>query len=470
MDVLFESRLNIGALQGRLKWVQGRAEILPDPVIAADTRVDGAGASVLTVLRDGGRYRMWYIGWPTDWAGVDTHVYPCYAESDNGLDWVKPALGLVDVGGAPNNVATHGAIVFIDPAAPPSHAYRGVTYREDGMAPVGYYTVHSADGLRWEWDQAEPAWWDRDVISCIYHPGQARGLVALKRTPRFHGIPRRSVWNAELVDGRWSECWRALVPDDFDDVCALARGYVSGDYYGMSMQPAGEATVGFLHQFRHSLPRTAIPNIKSSDVGVFGDVDVSLVYQDAARACWQHAPGRRDFLTCVPGTFYQGGIYPASGVVEVGDEHWLYFAGQGQTHGWYLNSHWETQHRWWKAMSAEGTVSQTGVARWPKWRLFGYAADPEGVLDLDLGEIKAPCSLRLNYTTETGGSIRVELMDADGFGLADAVPLEASAIAAPVAWKTGTTIPARPGRLTIARLHMERATAWAYEVVKGNNT
>ncbi|HOF89658.1 MAG TPA: hypothetical protein PLZ36_16375, partial [Armatimonadota bacterium] len=216
-----------------------------------------------------------------------------------------------------------------------------------------------------------------------------------------------------------------------------------------------------LQQFRHSLPRSPFPNWEN---GVFGVTDISLVYQESARACWQHAPGRRDFLACRPGTFYQGGIYPASGVVEVGDEHWLYFAGQGQTHGWYINNHWTLQPRWKDAMRAEGTVAQTGVARWPKWRLFGYTADPEGALTLTLGELAEPSTLLLNYETEATGSIRVELPGADGYTLDDAIPLDGSHLAAPVAWKTGPVIPARPGQQTTVKLHLERATVWAYDV------
>lgn len=470
MQLLFESNLNIAVREGKLLWVQGRADIMPAPVIAADTYADGAGVSVCAVLRDGGRYRMWYWGIPADWGGDDVG-YACYAESENGLDWVKPNLGMVDIGHGPNNVTHLGGPayhVFIDPDSPPSHRYRGMTYIDPrrevdslGATHPGYYTAHSPDGLHWELDQSEPTWWDGDVISGVYHPGQRRGLVALKRNPRYHAIPRRAVWNAELVDGKWSECWRALMPDEFDDICALARGYVSGDYYGLSMLPTGEATVGFLQQFRHSLPRTANSDWEN---GVFGVTDISLIYQESARACWQHAPGRRDFLTCQPGTFYQGGIYPSSGVVEVGDEHWLYFAGQGQTHGWYISNHWQVQPRWKEAMRAEGTAAQTGVARWPKWRLFGYQADPEGILTINLGELKEDCTLALNYETEPTGGIRVELMDMPGYALEDSIPLEGGSLGAAVAWKGGTVIPARPGRQTTARLHLARATAWAYEI------
>jgi hypothetical protein len=57
--------------------------------------------------------------------------------------------------------------------------------------------------------------------------------------------------------------------------------------------------------------------------------------------------------------------------------------------------------------------------------------------------------------------------DTPGCGLDDAVPVQGDSAGARIAWKGGATIPARPGRQTIARLHLERATVWAYEMGKG---
>lgn len=51
-----------------------------------------------TVLRVGEELRMWHIGSPTR---SDLRV--CYATSTNGLDWIKPALGLVEFDGNRQN-------------------------------------------------------------------------------------------------------------------------------------------------------------------------------------------------------------------------------------------------------------------------------------------------------------------------------------------------------------------------------
>ena len=47
-----------------------------------------------SVIRDGEKYKAWYLSGP----GVS------YAESDDGIRWVKPALDLVSVGGAKTNI------------------------------------------------------------------------------------------------------------------------------------------------------------------------------------------------------------------------------------------------------------------------------------------------------------------------------------------------------------------------------
>jgi len=475
-ELLFESRLNIAApggasaMEGKLSFVQGKPKLHAEPVLVGDTDADGGGVMVGTVLRDGGRYRMWYWGIPRVWKGSDDEIYQEYAESDDGIEWKKPTLGIVPDGPRPNNLLNlRVGAIFIDPQAPPNCRYRATGYLAPSVVGVpkgigkGYFTSHSADGLRWELDSLEPTWPGGDVITSVYHPGQRRGLVALKQGPRYHGIPRRAVWNAELVDGKWSDSWRAMVPDDFDDVCAMARGFVSGDYYGLSMLPAGRSTVGFLWQFRHSLPRQASQK-ECWEAGVNGANDVTLVFQENAHDCWQHVPGRPDFLAhgCLPHS--DGGIYPASGTVECGDEHRLYLNAARFDHGWYIDNSWKVLERWKDEMRDEGTGYIT-FAHWPKWRLFGFQSNPEGKLSLDLGPLKQPSRLVLNYECEPKGSVRAEIAGQDSRAVEQAQPLTGQSLAACVAWKDGDIItPAPKGGNVKVKLHMERATVWAYEV------
>jgi len=96
----------------------------------------------------------------------------------------------------------------------------------------------------------------------------------------------------------------------------------------MGMMPAGSGTVGFLWQFRHSLPRSA-----GSDFGIFGAIDVTLAYQAGRGDRWVHVPGRPDFISNTDPSFGHGVIYTASCPVTVGDGQWLYFSAYARTPG-----------------------------------------------------------------------------------------------------------------------------------------
>ena len=469
MELLFESRVNLFGFSGHLNFVQNTPTVHPEPVLVGDTFADGKGVSIYgSVHRDGGRLRMWYLAIPEDWDYKRDMSSTGYAESEDGIHWTKPALKLVDHGPGPNNlvnISLHCPSVFIDPASPPSHRYRatGCGYKGLFMAhpqitEPGYYTSHSADGLRWELDSTSPRWHSSDVITSIYHPWQRRGIIAMKFTPRVNRIQRRSIHTAEFRDGAYSDAVTALYADEFDDVCAAVRGHSSCDYYGMGMQGAGAGTVAFLWNFWHDLPYTG-----GGHVALYGTSDVTLLYQPERGGRWFHVPGRPTFIDHTARPWMNGWINTASCPVEMGDEHWLYFSGVPITHGFYLDERWQRLDRWaeWTTRYGKGGI---GFARWPKWRLFGFESDPEGSFAIDLGPVAEPSELVLNYKTKPGGAVRVELVDVPGHALADAAPLSGDALEGPAAWKEGTVIPPSGERRVQARLHLDVATVYAYEL------
>lgn len=152
--------------------LDGRAELrLHEPVpreivLTHDEPWEGAGSGYHSVFRDGALYRMYYKAWQrTVGPGTpNTDANPllcCYAESDDGIHWRKPSLGLVAFGGstANNIVMASGAVgdlrvdaghpaVFRDtnPAAAPAARYKAV-FRSAG--PRGLLLFQSPDGLHW---------------------------------------------------------------------------------------------------------------------------------------------------------------------------------------------------------------------------------------------------------------------------------------------------------------------------------
>jgi len=117
-----------------------------------------------SIIREGGKFRMWYGAFDDDIESkvASSRWRPAYAESHDGLHWVKPNLGLVRYHGNKNNnlILTDpsglGMInlkVLADPDDPnPEQRYKISTHvyfrhntRLGSLAPFA-----SADGLRWK--------------------------------------------------------------------------------------------------------------------------------------------------------------------------------------------------------------------------------------------------------------------------------------------------------------------------------
>lgn len=125
---------------------------------------EGRFCTFVTVLRDGTKFRMYYRG--VGDGGAKSEI-TCYAESDDGITWRKPTLGLVEIRGTKaNNVLldytptryTHNFTPMIDerPGVPADERYKavggGMTTSAESKATGavrGLYRLVSADGVRW---------------------------------------------------------------------------------------------------------------------------------------------------------------------------------------------------------------------------------------------------------------------------------------------------------------------------------
>lgn len=151
----------------------GKAEFRlhhPEPreiALVHDAPWEGSGSGYHSVFQDGPRYRMYYKAWHLDVqppGKVNTGAHPlfcCYAESDDGIRWRKPELGLHEFKGSTKNnivmvpgkagAATsdpgHPA-VFKDenPDAPADARYKAVIR---SSKPHGLLVFKSPDGLHW---------------------------------------------------------------------------------------------------------------------------------------------------------------------------------------------------------------------------------------------------------------------------------------------------------------------------------
>jgi hypothetical protein len=107
-------------------------------------------------------YKAWHLDVKDGKVNTSTHpLFCCYAESKDGIHWVKPDLGLHEFNGskANNIVIPHGPMgkvnpdgghpaIFKDdnPAAPPDARYKAIVRSN---SPKGLLALKSPDGLRW---------------------------------------------------------------------------------------------------------------------------------------------------------------------------------------------------------------------------------------------------------------------------------------------------------------------------------
>ena len=114
--------------------------------------------SCVGYFRDGDRYRMWYR---CDDTAEGNPRFTAYAESEDGIHWEKPSLGIVKYEGSKDNnlvwLGDEGMDLtpFKDgnPAADDDERYKGIVRPYAGKA---MYAVVPPDGLNWRLKQPEP--------------------------------------------------------------------------------------------------------------------------------------------------------------------------------------------------------------------------------------------------------------------------------------------------------------------------
>ena len=229
--------------------------------LVRDQPWEGNVSGYTTLFQDGDLYRMYYRGTHTIYTeGKVTSPHRelvCYAESQDGIRWSRPELGLIEFDGSTKNniiwdgVGSHNFTPFKDanPDCPSEAKYKAVG---SGGGKHGLFAFQSADGVHWKpiadepvitkgaFDSQNLAFWDttrgqyrayvrdfregRDVRTCTsedfvrwtdpvfleYSPGRVsqlytNGVTPYYRAPHvFLGFPTR------YVDHGWAESTKQL--------------------------------------------------------------------------------------------------------------------------------------------------------------------------------------------------------------------------------------------------------------------
>lgn len=131
-----------------------------NPFIVPDKPWEGVGCMFHIIRRDEktGRWRMWYAGYPG--------YHALYAESEDGIKWIKPELGLHDYKGSKNNniIILEGNLwgIFYEPEDPdPNRRYKGLVMLYRNQPNEGYYLYISPDGIHWTRAREEAVAWSQ---------------------------------------------------------------------------------------------------------------------------------------------------------------------------------------------------------------------------------------------------------------------------------------------------------------------
>ena len=457
-----------------------------NPVMVGATLKNQVG--YCSVHRDAatGRYRMWYQ------LGSGTRAV-CYAESDDGLKWTKPELGLIALKGfdEPNIVFTssdhYGASVVIDPpGGDPARRYKMAYYsippregatkgEHDPRGPNGgMYVAFSPDGLHWI-AQAGPALrgsYGRssdpplvgerpalgestsvsDVIDAAFDPLRKKYVIYAKGW--IDGPDGTTFWKRDIVRTEsedflhWSPPQIVMAPDEND-------GVHPADFPGTRRGVQLHAAPTFV---RHGI-YFALLQVADFETNGLQPIELAISRDGLA---WLRPFRNTPFLPVGEnGTFDAGRIWTNATPIVLEDEIRFYYGA--------YESPWQFgkgEYPW----GAKTRLPKTGIglATLPLDRFAGVRPiEKTAQITFRPRSLAGAKGLTLNADA-SAGTIRVELLDSAGhrfrdFTKADAMPISGDGLRHRVTWKNAD-LSKMPAQEVMIRIHLDNAEVFALTI------
>ncbi len=397
----------------------------------------------LTVMEDGGQYRMWYEAYDKTHPS-DAQARYCYAESRDGIHWEKPVLGLETFAGSKdNNIlfnglggrGNHGGTVFKDPNAPPAERYRFFYLSSDPAGKEwGVYGGHSPDGLHWQrYDQGPVLKVSSDTQSVCFWDDRLSKYVGYCRL----WTPSRTIGRSETTDFlNFPPAVEVLGCDDADpaDTDMYNSAAIKYPY-------AANAYFIFTSTYHHTAD----------------NLDVQLaVSRDGVH--WTR-PERKPFIpNGPPGSMDDATIYCGVGLLRQGDELWMYYHASRARHN-------QVEPQW---IGSEGVYTRA-VLRLDRYVALDASAMPAEFTTHPLTFTGS--RFEVNADVRPGGSVRFELQDAagkpiPGRTLDDCTPVAGDSLRHVVTWKSGADLTALAGKPTRVHCVAKDASLYAFQFAR----
>ncbi|MEK7685056.1 MAG: hypothetical protein AAB466_06515 [Verrucomicrobiota bacterium] len=418
-------------------------------VLKFDLPWEGPFVGYATVIKDGETYRLYYRGLPTAGKDGSEMEVTCYAQSEDGINWHKPVVGLFDVRGQLNNnvvlhgqaPASHNFSPFLDqrPGVPASERFKAV----GGTQASELLAFVSGDGIHWS------KWQDKPVFTKGIFDSQ--NVVFWSESESCYACYFRT-WTGEGYAG-FRTVSRATSPDllRWTDPVAMDFGATPNEHlYTSQTHPCFRAPHIYIATPMRLMPgRKVLTEAQAKTLGVHAN------YQgDCADAVFMTSRGSNRFDR----TFMEAWIRPGA---DLGN--WASRAG----------------------MTALGVVP-TGPAEMSIYKQANYAQPSACLVRYTLRtdgfvSINAPYrggemvtkpfrfsgkELVINFATSAAGSLRVELQiesgqAVPGFSLEEAVEAVGDEIERVVSWKPGSDVSKLAGQVVRLRFVMKDADLYS---------
>lgn len=412
-------------------------------VLTLDQPWESNSSAYYTVLRDGAKIRLYYRGVTTD--DASDRQTTCMAESNDGIHFTRPNLGLYEWNGSKaNNIVFMGPesaafAPFLDtnPDARAEERYKAVAFRVFGEKG-GAMALVSPDGVHWKrmqetpilplgaFDSLNTAFWDASAKRYRLYGRYWTG-------GGFTGV--RGIESSTSADFR---TWSAPETNHYADGVPIEH------FYTNAVVPCPGAPHHLLSFPMRFVPgRKKLPAHKEDGVcdAVFMSSRDGVRWDRSSLQAWVR-PGLDER------NWTDRSNMPAWGILQTDPREFSMYI---------------SEHYWWP----DNRLRRLTVRR------HGFGSIHAGY---EKGEIVtrpltfAGNRLLLNYSTSAAGSVQVEIQDGktgaplSGYELADMPPLFGDELDAVVNWKRESDLSALTGKVVRLRFVLKDADVYAFEV------
>ena len=363
----------------------------------------------------------------------------CYATSEDGVEWEKPFLNIVEFEGSKrNNIVYDSPRHYIDYASiikdldetDPEKRYKMTVFIGESKTRRGLRYFYSPDGVNWKGGIQLGVYPCDDTTTFLRDPVTKRYLIYTKRHD-----PRRVRVLSESDDLiHWTPPKVFLEPDGQDPwdvhLYFLSVDYYEGIYLGL---------LGIYH---------TDPNQDT--------IDVQLAMSRNGRM-WERVGERSTFIPLGPkGSFDEAIIYvPSHPMVLHGDEIIIYYGGLCEKHESGIDRQRGAIGR--AVLRRDGFVSLE--SRYGSGGFTTKPFIPEGSR-----------RLLINAKTQRDGTVTAEILDEKGkvipgFSRDDSIPFKGDSVHHLMRWRNKKNLTELSEKTIKIRFYLERAELYAFSLI-----